>query len=490
MNRINHIIWSIFIIGIFLTGCSSAPQKREFKLHNSELYVVWPAITQGETQKKVESSLDDRAIPKDLKKHPLKLDGLYIKHVTPARVIGSWRRQPLIIHGQNIIPNSTVELCWPKKCITLSDERVEIEDDTRLKISITTGIQEEQWQVTVIEPDGKRSNTLFFDVDTTDTQAASQKIESVVPAQPEVPRYRFVGEIHGESNYGIKQEERSFFAKLVGLMTGEAKPLTLQRPQSGYTDGVGTVYVTDISRQAVVVFNPKANGPLFWEYAGSGESRFQAPVAITPGPNNEFLVTDADLAVIVRLDQKGKPLGQFGKGKLTRPTGIVYSAQQGLIYVADTQDHNIKVFDESYSLVKTIGVRGEAPGQFNYPTHIHFRDHKLYVIDTMNSRVQIFDPDGNYLHSFGKRGINKGDLPRPKGITTDGDGNIYVIESYYDHLLIYNKEGQLLLPIGGTGKGTGQFFLPAGVWSDHLDRIYIADMFNGRVVILQFLGGE
>ncbi|MHB1590155.1 MAG: hypothetical protein ACYCTW_01270 [Sulfuricella sp.] len=32
--------------------------------------------------------------------------------------------------------------------------------------------------------------------------------------------------------------------------------------------------------------------------------------------------------------------------------------------------------------------------------------------------------------------------------------------------------------------------LAAGVWSDRQGRIYVADMFNGRVVIFQFLGGD
>ncbi|MCL4471142.1 MAG: hypothetical protein ACYC05_11420 [Sulfuricella sp.] len=45
------------------------------------------------------------------------------------------------------------------------------------------------------------------------------------------------------------------------------------------------------------------------------------------------------------------------------------------------------------------------------------------------------------------------------------------------------------MPLGGTGKEIGQFYLPAGVWSDPQGRIYVADMFNGRVVIFQFLGG-
>ena len=74
-------------------------------------------------------------------------------------------------------------------------------------------------------------------------------------------------------------------------------------------------------------------------------------------------------------------------------------------------------------------------------------------------------------------------------MAADKDGNIYVVESYYDYLLVFNDQGKLLLPIGGTGNTVGRFYLPAGVWVDQKQRVYIADMFNGRVVIFQYLGG-
>lgn len=54
---------------------------------------------------------------------------------------------------------------------------------------------------------------------------------------------------------------------------------------------------------------------------------------------------------------------------------------------------------------------------------------------------------------------------------------------------MFNRNGEYLLPIGGTGQGTGRFFLPAGVWVDARNRVFVADMFNGRVMVFQFLGG-
>ena len=103
--------------------------------------------------------------------------------------------------------------------------------------------------------------------------------------------------------------------------------------------------------------------------------------------------------------------------------------------------------------------------------------------------MQIFaKEDGRSLGQIGQRGLYVGNLVRPKGVTTDRDGNVYVVESYYDHLLIYNQGGEFLLPIGGTGNEIGRFYLPAGIWSDGRDRIFVADMFNARVVIFRYVG--
>jgi DNA-binding beta-propeller fold protein YncE len=54
---------------------------------------------------------------------------------------------------------------------------------------------------------------------------------------------------------------------------------------------------------------------------------------------------------------------------------------------------------------------------------------------------------------------------------------------------VFSGRGEFLLPIGGTGLPSGHFYLPAGVWVDAKNRVYVADMFNGRVVLYQFLGG-
>lgn len=310
------------------------------------------------------------------------------------------------------------------------------------------------------------------------------------PATPEQPRYRYLGQLTGEKNFFEKKSEggsvASFFKWLIGLDEQSQKQDVLQRPQGGMVDEKGRIYVTDISRGAVFVFDEMAGQLLLWQWAETNVA-FKAPIGIVKTNQGEILVADADLAQVCRLDENGKPIGVFGKGLLKRPTGLAYDSVSQQIYVADSHTHNIKVFNRNGTLINTFGKRGRKKGEFNGPTYLSFKNNRLYVTDTLNARIQVFDKSGQHLLSIGKRGLYVGNLTRPKGVAVDQQGNVYVIESYHDHLLVFDKHGQYLLPIGGTGKGVGQFFLPAGVWTDLNNRIYIADMFNGRVVVLQHL---
>lgn len=327
-----------------------------------------------------------------------------------------------------------------------------------------------------------------------DSPGAAKRAPVVWPAPPEVPRYALVGQLLGEVNFKAV-EKKQFDARdalrwLVGLVVGDDKPVMLHRPLSGVADAAGRIYVSDVGRATVYVFDPVAGELKDWTLA-DGERSFSAPAGIAVGPEGDILVADATLGLVARLDAKGDPRTPIGKGLLQRPSGLAYDAQGRRIYVADAHAHDIKIFDAQGRLQKTIGRRGEAPGEFNFPTHLAFANNRLYVTDSMNSRIQVLDAAGDTVTlSFGKRGNYLGDLVRPKGVAADSEGNVYVVESLHDHLLVYDRDGQFLLPLGGTGANVGQFFLPAGVWVDRNNRVFVADMFNARVMVFQFLGGS
>lgn len=324
------------------------------------------------------------------------------------------------------------------------------------------------------------------------TDEALQRSAPLWPDLPEVPRYRYAGQLLGEKNFSESEtDEPGAFTKalrwLVGLGSSDNHDQrSLVRPQSGMVAGSRT-YVTDVGRGAVFVFDSSVAELQIWTLADKGVE-FVSPIGITEGPGQTVLVTDSELKRVVRLSSEGAPLGSFGTGVLSRPTGIVRDAVAGRVYVVDTHAHDIKVFDDSGKLLRTIGNRGIGEGEFNSPTHIALDQDRLYISDTLNARIQVLSLQGAVVHEIGKRGLYLGNLTRPKGVAVGSDGNIHVIESYYDHMLVFDGQGNFLLPIGGTGNEVGHFYLPAGAWSDDQGRIYVADMYNGRVIIFQYLG--
>lgn len=314
------------------------------------------------------------------------------------------------------------------------------------------------------------------------------------PKDGEVPRYMYAGQLTGEDNFHEPRDEpqtktTSFFRWLLGIFDDEV-PVVLQRPQSGVVDDSGRIYVTDISRQAVYVFDPQGNRLDVWEQLG-GRVHFVAPTGIALGEDGDIYVADSDLGLVAQLNRKGENLGVIGQGELRRPVGVAYDLDSHLLYVADTYDHDIKVYGKDGRLRRTLGRRGDKPGEFNFPTYIALAKGNLYVSDTMNARVQVLDAEtGQSKLVIGELGLSVGNLVRPKGVAVDSEGDVYVVESYFDRLLIYDKEGHFLLPIGGEGQRVGEFYLPSGVWTDAHNQIYVADMLNGRVMLFQFLGGD
>lgn len=314
------------------------------------------------------------------------------------------------------------------------------------------------------------------------------------PQTQEVPRYRYLGQLTGEANFkpkdgGERGAGRRFLAWIAGLGDERDVPVVLQRPQSGMVDAAGRVLVTDVSRNAVFVFD-EAGGKLdVWDRA-TRTTRFEAPIGIAPGPAGQVLVTDAELGRVFRLGPDGSPLGEFGIDVLQRPTGIARDAKSGRTYVADTHAHDVKVFDDEGRLVATWGRRGTEAGELNYPTHLALADGLLLVSDSMNARVQGFDLQGKPVLGFGERGLYVGNLVRPKGVAADDEGNFYVVESMHDTLLVFDREARLLMSLTGSDNEAGHFYLPAGVWVDRRNRVFVADMFNGRVAVFQFLGGN
>lgn len=191
--------------------------------------------------------------------------------------------------------------------------------------------------------------------------------------------------------------------------------------------------------------------------------------------------------------------GGFGSasGEFSEPWDVVLDAD-GNIYVADTWNHRIQKFDADGRYLTSWGgpVQAtavglpEAQGLFYGPRALALDGENalLYVADTGNKRVQVFDLQGRFVREFGGGGRGPGELDEPVGIAISAQGIVAVADTW-------NRRVQLFDP---TGRATRQWQIPTWdvtnpdekpflTWSE--DRLFVTDPLKRRVLAFDHRGG-
>jgi sugar lactone lactonase YvrE len=191
-----------------------------------------------------------------------------------------------------------------------------------------------------------------------------------------------------------------------------------------------------------------------------------------------------------------------GDGQLSDPRGIAVDAQ-GNLYVADTGNQRIEVFDAQGVPKFAVGSLGSGAGQFNEPRGLAVdAQGNIYVADTWNARVVKLDSTGKFLKSWGtgndigngrsammtdgsEAGNNAAPLGfyGPRGVAVDAQGTIYVADTGNKRVVATDSEGTYLYQWGHAGNEPGAFNEPIGIAVDAQGDLYVADTWNGRVQV-------
>jgi NHL repeat/6-bladed beta-propeller len=296
---------------------------------------------------------------------------------------------------------------------------------------------------------------------------------------------RWVAEFPGNKDVDAK---KGFLGRVGEFVFGK-KPIVLINPIAITAKSPNRYWVLDQKTNTISLINEQKAESLKYK---DKEGYFNSLVSMCELPDRGFLVTDSRMGKIYFLKNESKKIDLFGDSlNLKQPTGIAYAKLKDEIWVLETKQHRIDILDNQGNLIKTIGKRGNNPGQFNFPTHIWIDDKGMaYIVDSMNFRVQIFNSEGEWVSMFGKAGDASGFFARPKGIATDSHGNIYVADALFHTIQIFNNNGELLYNFGSQGRESGDFWLPNGIYIDSNDYIYVADSYNSRVQVFQLINQD
>ena len=118
-----------------------------------------------------------------------------------------------------------------------------------------------------------------------------------------------------------------------------------------------------------------------------------------------------------------------GPGQFSQPQGIALDPQDAEIFVADSNNNRVQVFNSQGVFERQFGSLGNGAGQFNIPEGVGVSPvapFDVYIADTNNNRVERFTNDGTFVSAFGTSGAGPGQLEFPRNIAFDPQGNVYV----------------------------------------------------------------
>jgi DNA-binding beta-propeller fold protein YncE len=157
------------------------------------------------------------------------------------------------------------------------------------------------------------------------------------------------------------------------------------------------LYVVDTLASVVCVFDEQGQ---YLRSIGGDDSPvgFHYPTYAAVGPDGKLYVTDTlnfRLQVIspeepMRLLEIGK-LGN-ASGYLAVPKGVGVD-RFGHIYIVDSYFSAVQIFSDKGEFLLSFGQVGTGSGQFVVPTGLLVTpdDNRIYVCDSQNARVQVFD---------------------------------------------------------------------------------------------------
>jgi len=274
------------------------------------------------------------------------------------------------------------------------------------------------------------------------------------------------------------QRNGAQFLRAIVSQTGEAAEdkVNFKNPMSVIVDHKGNYVVT--SEHKVLVFSET------WQLLMTIEQgeMLLRPQQIAVNSHNDYIVvgyTTQKIHIFDGSDGTHKlSFGGYGRsnGEFQNPCGVVCDKEDN-IFVADSENNRVQVFDKDGGYLYGFGCYGSDRGQFNLPTQIRMDKYEnLYIADYFNNRIQVMDKSGRFIRMIG----SDDQLTNPGTVCVDEWDNTYVTDD--KHLIsVFNRAGELLYQIGTAG----EFSDPWGMCIDKTNKLITCEFSQDRIQVWQ-----
>lgn len=241
--------------------------------------------------------------------------------------------------------------------------------------------------------------------------------------------------------------------------------------------------VTDISDEQAVP-------PTFlFVFDGGMKHKLKKPVGVSIHPESgNVYVTDTYNSRISVFDPQGTYQFSFNKigeyGNLYRPLYVEFD-KKGNVYITDRKRPGIYIFAEDGKFIKKFLPNGDANFSWT-PIAMKFAANGDLIVSDVRDvhRILVFNSEGSLKFSFGKTGqVDKisddpGLFAYPNSIDIDPKGNIVIADSNNRRLQVYSQKGEFVKIIDSGG-------LPRGIKWGYKNRLHMVDVVGHNVMIFK-----
>lgn len=279
------------------------------------------------------------------------------------------------------------------------------------------------------------------------------------------------------------------------------KDIAAQVWQYGAGDGTA---INPIAQEAVsLCVSNWTEIPAVLEFQ-TAAAALRGPIGVDVGPDGLVYVAEDSNNRISIFNPDGtfnRSVGQFGEavqpGAFFQRPNSVAVAQDGSIYVVDTWNFRIRKFNSDWEQVASWGSsvmlginapQDPTDGFWGPRDAVLDADGNVYVSDTGNKRIRVYDPDGNWLRDIGSGGSGLGQLDEPSGLTISADGRLFVADTWNRRVSVFMLDGTPLVtyPVKGWYDQLGN--RPYLAFDDARQMLYVTDPDAGRVLVLNSAG--
>ncbi|XP_078664011.1 tripartite motif-containing protein 2-like [Branchiostoma floridae x Branchiostoma belcheri] len=180
--------------------------------------------------------------------------------------------------------------------------------------------------------------------------------------------------------------------------------------------------------------------------------------------NSPLIVDVTSNNPVLRFGQEGNQQGHFD-----RPRDVAVSGDR--LYVADSCNKRVQVFDLSGNFCSSFPTIGEAVG-------LSVQTDGTIVVNC-DKEVKKFSQSGEQLHKFALGEC----CSSPYGLAVQSNGRVVVADDDKHSIFLFEADGTLVKQVGGKGRGEGQFKDPGLVCVDGEDNIIVSDIENDCVQV-------